>query len=115
MVTYWQEKVNPLKEEQKSLLDDLYNNQSEYRERYPLELDMTILEYQEILAGTWPSVQPEVDPFTVVGGEDASCLQDPKVLYYAYQVDWLVYGRKKFIDLTNFNNYIRNQIALNTQ
>ena len=58
MVTYWQDKVNPLKEEQKDLLTDLYNSQSEYRERYPLELDTTLIEYQEILAGTWLSVQP---------------------------------------------------------
>ena len=66
----------------------------------------------EQLAGTFPFLTFDTEVIVAEGGEPASCLQDPKVEYYASRVDPLV---TLFTHIANFNAYMENQLILNTQ
>lgn len=52
-----------------------------------MEIGLNLEVYDLMLAGTLAPVQPVFIDIEGAGGEDASCLKDPKVVYYNFHAE----------------------------
>jgi hypothetical protein len=68
-----------------------------------MEIGLNLEVYDLMLAGTLAPVQPVFIDIEGAGGEDASCLKDPKVVYYNFHAEA---SRKRYTDLATFNVYL---------